>query len=881
VQATVAATAADSNGFLDLGLPEAVLQALRDVGYEAPTPIQAQTIPVLLAGSDVLGQAQTGTGKTGAFALPVLSKIDLSKAQTQALVLVPTRELAIQVAEAFQRYATHMKGFHVLPIYGGQSYTPQLKGLKRGAHVIVGTPGRVMDHMKRGTLPLGALTFLVLDEADEMLQMGFIDAIEWILEQSPPERQIALFSATIPPAIRRIAQRHQRKPAEITIRSRTSTAPNIRQRYWLVSGMHKLDALTRILEVETFDAMLVFVRTKLETVELAERLEARGFEAAPLNGDIPQPQRERTIAALKSGKVDIVVATDVAARGLDVERISHVVNYDVPYDSESYIHRIGRTGRAGRSGEAILFIAPRERNMLRIIERATRQQIAQMNLPSVAAVNEQRVARFKQRIADTLAGGETAAFRAIVEEFEAENEVPAIEIAAALASLLQGAAPLLLPEKAHAEESGREWGRQGQDRDGPRGQGSQSRNGRDRGGERKGTRPGDRSAGERRGPQRERGDDAHVLGGGDRAAGVDREPRGEHAADAKRNPRVGRGDDLGRPRSDDRVAGGSDPGGERTSDGGDVNPGSERAADGERSPRVERGGHVNVGGFGEIGQTPTATYTGDARASHRTPGDEGDDVGQSRGDDRVVGGADPRGDRATDGERNSPTESAADGEGHPRSERAANGERQPRSERAAGDDRNSRTERAVDGERNPRTERAADGEGDLRTERAVDGEHNPRSERAANGEGHPRSERVANGEAPPRSERAAGGDRNARGEPAVGGDRNPRGERASTDTGGARASRRRRGDTEDVVFETFRLEVGHAHGVKPGNIVGAIANEAGLEGRHIGQVDIRDDHSFVDLPEGMPKDIFRNLKKVRVVGQELRISRVDGKPPRN
>ena len=302
MQATVAATAADSNGFLDLGLHEAVLQALRDVGYEAPTPIQAETIPALLAGSDVLGQAQTGTGKTGAFALPVLSKIDVSKAQTQALVLVPTRELAIQVAEAFQRYATHMKGFHVLPIYGGQSYTPQLKGLRRGAHVIVGTPGRVMDHMKRGTLPLDALNFLVLDEADEMLQMGFIDDIEWILEQSPPGRQIALFSATIPPAIRRIAQRHQRKPAEITIRSRTSTAPNIRQRYWLVSGMHKLDALTRILEVETFDAMLVFVRTKLETVELAERLEARGFEAAPLNGDIPQPQRERTIAALKDRK---------------------------------------------------------------------------------------------------------------------------------------------------------------------------------------------------------------------------------------------------------------------------------------------------------------------------------------------------------------------------------------------------------------------------------------------------------------------------------------------------------------------------------------------------------------------------------------------------
>ena len=749
MQATAAATAADSNGFLDLGLNEAVIQALRDVGYEAPTPIQAQTIPPLLAGSDVLGQAQTGTGKTGAFALPVLSKIDLSKPQTQALVLVPTRELAIQVAEAFQRYATHMKGFHVLPIYGGQSYTPQLKGLKRGAHVIVGTPGRVMDHMKRGTLPLDALSFLVLDEADEMLQMGFIDAIEWILEQSPPGRQIALFSATIPPAIRRIAQRHQRKPAEITIRSKTSTAPNIRQRYWLVSGMHKLDALTRILEVETFDAMLVFVRTKLETVELSERLEARGFEAAPLNGDIPQQQRERTIAALKSGKVDIVVATDVAARGLDVERVSHVVNYDVPYDSESYIHRIGRTGRAGRSGEAILFIAPRERNMLRIIERATRQQIAQMNLPSVAAVNEQRVARFKQRIADTLADGETAAFRAIVEEFQAENEVPAIEIAAALASLLQGATPLLLPERSQAEESGREWGRQGEERDGPRGRGFQSRHGRDGGGERRGARSGGRE------------------GGGDR----------------------------GVTRSGDRAAGGDD----RVTAGVEVR--DARATDVERDARADRGGHH---------------VDGDARI----------DVPAERGA------------RAVDEGGNARAEGAADGERSPRTERAAGGERSPRSERAADDERSPRTERAADGERRPRAEHAAGGERTPHTERAADSERKPRA------------------------------------------DRDARGDRGPPGNAGARAARRKRGDTDDVVFETFRLEVGHAHGVKPGNIVGAIANEAGLEGRHIGQVDIRDDHSFVDLPEGMPKDIFRGLKKVRVAGQELRISRVDGKPPR-
>jgi ATP-dependent RNA helicase DeaD len=618
VNATAAATAADSNGFIDLGLPESLVQALRDVGYEAPTPIQAATIPPLLAGSDVLGQAQTGTGKTGAFALPMLSRIDVSKPQTQAMVLVPTRELAIQVAEAFQRYATHMKGFHVLPIYGGQSYTPQLKGLKRGAHVIVGTPGRVMDHMKRGSLPLDAMSFLALDEADEMLQMGFIDDIEWILEQAPATRQIALFSATVPPAIRRIAQRHLREPKEITIRSKTSTAPNIRQRFWLVSGMHKLDALTRILEVETFDAMLVFVRTKLETVELAERLEARGFEAAPLNGDIPQQQRERTIAALKSGKIDIVVATDVAARGLDVERISHVVNYDVPYDSESYIHRIGRTGRAGRSGEAILFIAPRERNMLRIIERATRQQIAQMNLPSVAAVNEQRVAKFKQRIADTLAEGATQAFRGIVEEFQAEHDVAPIDIAAALASLLQGETPLLLPDRP--EPVAGDWANRGDPRD------------RDR-----------------RGP-----------------------PSRDH----------GRADASGRGRGRD-----------------------------ERRPA-------------------------NARA-----------------------------------------ESADGNDGSP-----AGGESGERDQQGHGDS-------------------------------------------------------------------------------------------------GPRPGRRRRND-DDVHFETFRLEVGHAHGVKPGNIVGAIANEAGLEGRHIGQVDIRDDHSFVDLPEGMPRDIFRNLQKVRVVGQELRISRVDGKHPR-
>ncbi len=596
----------DSSGFRSLNLSAAVLRALTDVGYEVPTPIQAATIPPLLAGDDLLGQAQTGTGKTAAFALPVLSKIDVHKPHPQALVLVPTRELAIQVAEAFQSYAAHMKGFHVLPIYGGQSYTPQLKGLKRGAHVVVGTPGRVMDHMKRGTLDLAGLSFLVLDEADEMLQMGFIDDIEWVLEQTPPTRQVALFSATIPHPIRRIAQKHLRSPKEITIHSKTSTAANIRQRYWLVSGLHKLDALTRILEAETFDGMLIFVRTKLETVDLAERLQARGFDAAPLNGDIAQQQRERTINALKAGKVDIVVATDVAARGLDVERISHVINYDVPYDSESYIHRIGRTGRAGRKGEAILFIAPRERNMLRVIERATRQNIEQMSLPSIANVNEQRVTRFKQRIAEAVTAGEGAIFRELLEQFERDQNIPAIDIAAALASLLQGGTPLLLPER----------------------------------------------------PERAERQDESSSG---------RPPRGDSRNDSRRDSRP-----------------------------------------------------------------------------------------------------DSRGDRPA-----------------------------PRGERF--EHRGARSE--------PRVDRAE-----------------------------------------------------------------PRGDRSEP------SSRKRRPEGEKIPFETYRIEVGQVHGVKPGNIVGAIANEAGLEGKHIGHVDIREDHSFVDLPEGMPKEIFRSLRKVRVVGRELQISHATHKP---
>jgi ATP-dependent RNA helicase DeaD len=593
--------------FRDLALSEPVLRALADVGYESPSPIQAATIPVLLSGADMLGQAQTGTGKTAAFALPALSRIDLTQHEPQVLVLVPTRELALQVSEAFLKYAAHIKGFHVLPIYGGQSYQPQLNALRRGVHVVVGTPGRVIDHMNRGTLKLSALTLLVLDEADEMLQMGFVDAVESILEQTPPQRQVALFSATMAAPIRRIAAKHLRSPVEVTIKSKTSTATNIRQRYWMVSGMHKLDALTRILEAETFDGMLVFTRTKQSTVELAEKLEARGFAAAPLNGDIPQPQRERTVARLKSGQIDILVATDVAARGLDVERIGHVVNYDVPYDTESYVHRIGRTGRAGRKGEAILFVAPRERNMLRAIERATRQVIEPMNLPTVDAVNELRIARFKLRVTETLSQADLKAFRPMVEQLEAETGLPLIDIAAALATLAQGTTPLLLAAKAP---------------------------------------------------------------GGDGRERVEREPTESF----------------------------------------------ERAA----SPRV----------FTAPERRPPERVRSAAPAAER-----------------------PR----------------AATPGVPAAGREARTSETPR-------------------------------------------------------EGRPRS---------------AGS-----------------------------------------LMETFRIEVGSLHGIKPSNVVGAIANEAGIEGVHIGRVDIRDDHSFVDLPEGMPKQIFKMLQKVLVAGRELRITPVSEKPPK-
>lgn len=436
--------------FHQLALNKHILNALNDVGYETPSPIQAQTIPLLLEGKDVLGQAQTGTGKTAAFALPLLSRLDLKQKEPQVLVLAPTRELAIQVAEAFQKYAKYLQGFHVLPIYGGQDYRAQIRALQRGVHVVVGTPGRVMDHMRRGTLKLENLTTLVLDEADEMLRMGFIEDVEWILEQTPPTRQIALFSATMPQQIRRIASKYLNEPAQITIKVKTTTAETIRQRYWSVSGVHKLDALTRILEAESFDAMIVFVRTRTATVELSEKLEARGYASAALNGDIPQNQRERTIEQLKQGKLDILVATDVAARGLDVERVSHVVNYDIPYDTEAYVHRIGRTGRAGREGDAILFVAPREKHLLHAIEKATRKKIDIMDLPSTELINDKRIARFKQRITDTLSTEDLGQFHQLIEQYQQEHNVPALEVAAALAHLLQGDSPLLLQNKPQA-----------------------------------------------------------------------------------------------------------------------------------------------------------------------------------------------------------------------------------------------------------------------------------------------------------------------------------------------------------------------------------------------------------------------------------------------
>ncbi len=439
--------------FAMLGLAPAILESITEIGYEIPSPIQAEAIPYLLQGRDILGQAQTGTGKTAAFALPILSQIDVTRNRPQVLVLVPTRELAIQVAEAFQRYASRMDGFHVAPIYGGQDYRQQFRALNRGVHVVVGTPGRVMDHIRRDSLKLDQLSCLVLDEADEMLRMGFIDDVKWVLEQIPVEHQTALFSATMPKQIRKISEQHLKNPAKVSIEVKTTTAETVHQRYWMVSGFHKLEALTRILEVEETDGVIIFSRTKTMTVELSEKLAARGFAADALNGDIPQKMREQLVNKLKSGQLDILVATDVAARGLDVPRISHVINYDIPYDTESYVHRIGRTGRAGRTGDAILFVAPREKRMLHTIERATRQRIEEMGLPTSDEINSRRIDRFKQKITDALNNEKHLEFyRQIIESYCMEHDVSSDEIAAALASLSQGESLHPVPKESRRKE---------------------------------------------------------------------------------------------------------------------------------------------------------------------------------------------------------------------------------------------------------------------------------------------------------------------------------------------------------------------------------------------------------------------------------------------
>jgi ATP-dependent RNA helicase DeaD len=692
--------------FADLKLSAPLLRVLQELGYESPSPIQAATIPLLLEGRDVLGQAQTGTGKTAAFALPILGRVDIKATAPQALVLAPTRELAIQVAEAFQRYATHIPGFHVLPIYGGQSYGPQLSALRRGVHVVVGTPGRVIDHIEKNSLNLSQLKTLVLDEADEMLRMGFIDDVETILQRTPESRQTALFSATMPSAIRRIAQTYLRDPAQVTIAAKTGTADNIRQRYWLVSGMHKLDALTRILEAEPFDGMIIFARTKLGTEELATKLQARGFSAAAINGDMAQQQRERTIQLLKDGNIDILVATDVAARGLDVERISHVINYDVPYDPESYTHRIGRTGRAGRSGEAILFIAPRERNLLKAIERATRQPVAPLELPTIQAVNDVRIARFKDQISTTLAAGGLGEFQALIEEYEREKNVPAIEIAAALAKLARGDVPLLLDKNSSAPLEER------------------SRDRRDRAGR---NEPGNRSF--------ERADRPERLDATERPVF----PRKERVA---RTPEAGM--------QTFRIEVGYIHG---------VKPGNIVGAIANEAGLNSRHiGRIEI--YDDYSTLDLPDSLPDDLLGHlKTVWVAGRQLHISREGEAVESG------------------------------KSAN--------------RKMRIPAPEDGGPPPgkiSRKRQAERDGEMQ------------------------------GSAAGKRERGAHG------------------------------------------MQSYRIEVGHVHGVKPANIVGAIANEAGLDAKYIGRIDIHDDYSVLDLPEGMPKEVFQQLKTVLVAGQPLRIS---------
>ncbi|KHL18870.1 ATP-dependent RNA helicase DeaD [Mumia flava] len=468
-----AALDAPTLSFADILADERLLAALDDLGYESPSPIQGEAIPPLLDGHDIIGMAQTGTGKTAAFALPVLSGVDVDRAETQAIVLAPTRELALQVSEAFESYAKHVPGLRVVPVYGGAGYTEQLAGLRKGAHVVVGTPGRVIDHLERGRLDLSRISHLVLDEADEMLKMGFADDVERILADTPDSKQVALFSATMPPTIRRIADTYLTDPIEVKVKSETLSATNVRQRWLLVPHFRKLDALNRFLEVENHDGVIVFVRTKSATEELAEQLRAYGHSAAAINGDLVQAQRERTVNALKGGTLDILVATDVAARGLDVDRISLVVNYDIPHDPEAYVHRIGRTGRAGRAGDAVLFVTPRERRLLGVIERTTGQPVTPMDIPTAEQVNASRVTKFQGAITSALSSKDVHQFRGLLSEYARETGVDPLDVAAALAvQAHEGTKFLLDPSDdivvTDRKGHDRDGGRKGRDRDGDR-----------------------------------------------------------------------------------------------------------------------------------------------------------------------------------------------------------------------------------------------------------------------------------------------------------------------------------------------------------------------------------------------------------------------------
>ena len=431
--------------FIDLGLTEEILNALNDLGFTKPSPIQSECIPLLLSGEDVLGMAQTGSGKTAAFSIPFLMKVDPTLKAPQVLVLAPTRELAIQVAEACTDYAKYMKGVKVVALYGGQRYDVQLRALKQGPQIVVGTPGRLLDHLNRKTLDLSNLQGLVLDEADEMLRMGFIDDVESIMAAIPDDHQTALFSATMPAPIRRITKRFMHHPQEVQIKSTNQTAPDIDQSYWLVRGVRKNEALIRFLEAEDFDAAIIFVRTKSATLEVADVLEQHGYNSAALNGDMTQQLREQTLDRLRNGRLDILIATDVAARGLDVERISLVINYDITLDSESYVHRIGRTGRAGRAGRAVLFVDSRERRLLRNIEQTIKKSIPEVQLPNKELLEQRRLAKFSQRVAQEIEAADLDNYREILPKLLQSDQTDMETLAAALLKLAQGERPLILP----------------------------------------------------------------------------------------------------------------------------------------------------------------------------------------------------------------------------------------------------------------------------------------------------------------------------------------------------------------------------------------------------------------------------------------------------